>query len=171
MLGKRAIEVGPPVAAGAGTLVLAAQRATRRLGPGSLGGGAASGKGSRMTLVLVVEDEPSFSDALAYRLRKEGFEVAVCPTGPDALEVFDRAGADLVLLDLALPGPAGTEVCQSLRERSDVPVIMLSARDTEVDRAVGVQLGADAYVTKPFSWRDLAARIRAVLNRPGDGSG
>ena len=118
-----------------------------------------------MTFVLVVEDEESISDALAYMLRKEGFEVAVCPTGPDALEVFDRHGADLVLLDLMLPGPAGTEVCRSLRERSDVPVIMLTAKDTEVDRAVGLELGADDYVTKPFTWRELLTRIQAVLDR------
>ena len=118
-----------------------------------------------MTFVLVVEDEESISDALSYLLRKEGFEVAVCPTGPDALEAFDRDGADLVLLDLMLPGPPGTEVCQSLRERSDVPVIMLTARDSEVDRAVGLGLGADDYVTKPFTWRELLARIRAVLRR------
>jgi two-component system, OmpR family, response regulator RegX3 len=113
--------------------------------------------------VLVVEDEESFSDALSYLLRKEGFEVAVCPTGPDALDAFDRAGADLVLLDLMLSGPPGTEVCQSLRRRSDVPVIMLSARDSEVDKAISLELGADDYVTKPFSWRELAERIRAVL--------
>jgi len=113
--------------------------------------------------VLVVEDEESFSDALSYLLRKEGFEVVVCPTGPDALDAFDRTGADLVLLDLMLPGPRGTEVCQNLRSRSDVPVIMLSARDTEVDRAVSLGLGADDYVTKPFSWRELAGRIQAVL--------
>ena len=118
-----------------------------------------------MARVLVVEDDESFSDALSYLLRKEGFEVAVCPTGPDALDAFDRTGADLVLLDLMLPGPRGTEVCQSLRSRSDVPVIMLSARDTEVDRAVGLGLGADDYVTKPFSWRELAGRIRAVLRQ------
>ncbi len=118
-----------------------------------------------MTLVLVVEDEESISDALAYMLRKEGFEVAVCPTGPDALDTFDRNGADLVLLDLMLPGPAGTEVCRSLRERSDVPVIMLTAKDTEADKAVGLELGADDYVTKPFSWRELVVRIRAVLHR------
>jgi two-component system, OmpR family, response regulator RegX3 len=120
-----------------------------------------------MTLVLVVEDEESISDALAYMLRKEGFEVAVCPTGPDALDTFDRNGADLVLLDLMLPGPPGTEVCRSLRERSDVPVIMLTAKDTELDKAVGLELGADDYVTKPFSWRELAVRIRAVLHRHG----
>jgi len=123
-----------------------------------------------MTLVLVVEDQESFSDALSYMLRKEGFEVAICPTGPDALAAFDRDGADLVLLDLMLPGPPGTEVCQSLRERSDVPVIMLSARDTEVDKAVGLELGADDYLTKPFTWRELAARIQAVLHRSRDGS-
>jgi len=120
-----------------------------------------------VALVLVVEDEESFSDALSYMLRKEGFDVAVCPTGPDALAAFDRNGADLVLLDLMLPGPQGTEVCRSLRERSDVPVIMLSARDTEVDKAVGLELGADDYVTKPFTWRELAARIQDVLYRRG----
>ena len=118
-----------------------------------------------MTFVLVVEDEESISDALSYMLRKEGFEVAVCPTGPDALAAFDRNGADLVLLDLMLPGPAGTEVCQSLRQRSNVPVIMLTARDAEIDRAVGLGLGADDYVTKPFSWRELRTRIQAVLRR------
>ena len=118
-----------------------------------------------MTFVLIVEDEESISDALAYMLRKEGFEVAVCPTGPDALAAFDRNGADLVLLDLMLPGPPGTEVCQSLRERSDVPVIMLTAKDTEVDKAVGLELGADDYVTKPFTWRELLTRIQAVLDR------
>jgi two-component system, OmpR family, response regulator RegX3 len=118
-----------------------------------------------VTFVLVVEDEESISDALSYMLRKEGFEVAVCPTGPDALAAFDRNGADLVLLDLMLPGPAGTEVCRSLRQRSEVPVIMLTAKDTEVDRAVGLELGADDYVTKPFSWPQLLARMQAVLRR------
>lgn len=127
------------------------------------GGAGAVTEGCQMARVLVVEGEESFSDALSYLLRKEGFEVAVCPTGPDALDAFDRNGADLVLLDLTLPGPPGTEVCQSLRRRSDVPVIMLSARDTEVDRAVGLELGADDYMAKPFSWRELAERIRAVL--------
>ena len=122
-----------------------------------------------MALVLVVEDEESFSDALSYMLRKEGFEVAVCPTGPEALAAFDRNGADLVLLDLMLPGPPGTEVFRSLRERSDVPVIMLTARDTEVDKAVGLELGADDYVTKPFTWHELAERIQAVLRRRGTG--
>lgn len=125
-----------------------------------------------MARVLVVENDESFSDPLSYMLRKEGFEVAVCPTGPAALEAFDRSGADLVLLDLTLPGPAG-EVCRSLRERSNVPVIMLSTKDTEVDRAMGLGLGADDYVTKPFSWRELVVRIQALLcqqeerERPG----
>ena len=118
-----------------------------------------------MTRVLVVEDEDSFSDALSYMLRKEGFDVAIAPTGPDALEEFDRNGADLVLLDLMLPGIPGTEVCRALRQRSNVPVIMLTAKDSEVDKVVGLELGADDYVTKPFSSRELVARIRAVLRR------
>ncbi|MFC0038167.1 response regulator [Actinomadura rayongensis] len=122
-----------------------------------------------MTRVLVVEDEESFSDALSYNLRKEGFEVAVAATGPDALEQFDQAGADLVLLDLMLPGLPGTEVCRELRSRSNVPVIMLTAKDSEVDKVVGLELGADDYVTKPFSTRELIARMRAVLRRRGEG--
>ncbi|MBG0813737.1 response regulator transcription factor [Planomonospora sp. ID82291] len=121
-----------------------------------------------MTRVLIVEDEESFSDALSYMLRKEGFEVAVAATGPEALETFDRGGADLVLLDLMLPGLPGTEVCRSLRQRSNVPVIMLTAKDSEIDKVVGLELGADDYVTKPFSSRELVARIRAVLRRQGD---
>ena len=120
-----------------------------------------------MTRVLVVEDEESFSDALSYMLRREGFEVAVAGTGPDALGEFDRSGADLVLLDLMLPGLSGTEVCRTLRQRSSVPVIMLTARDSEIDKVVGLELGADDYVTKPFSSRELVARIRAVLRRRG----
>ena len=118
-----------------------------------------------MTRVLVVEDEESFSDALSYMLRKEGYEVAVAGTGPAALEEFDRGGADLVLLDLMLPGIPGTEVCRQLRQRSNVPVIMLTAKDSEIDKVVGLELGADDYVTKPFSSRELVARIRAVLRR------
>jgi two-component system response regulator RegX3 len=121
-----------------------------------------------VTRVLVVEDEESFSDALSYMLRKEGFEVAIAATGPDALETFERNGADLVLLDLMLPGLPGTEVCRELRSRSNVPVIMLTAKDSEVDKVVGLELGADDYVTKPFSARELVARIRAVLRRQGD---
>ncbi len=118
-----------------------------------------------MNRVLVVEDEESFSDALSYMLRKEGFEVAVAANGNDALDEFDRGGADLVLLDLMLPGLPGTEVCRQLRARSSVPVIMLTAKDSEVDKVVGLELGADDYVTKPFSSRELVARIRAVLRR------
>jgi two-component system response regulator RegX3 len=115
-----------------------------------------------VTRVLVVEDEESYSDALAYMLRKEGYEVATAATGPDALAEFDRNGADVVLLDLMLPGLPGTEVC---RQTSNVPVIMVSAKDDEVDKVVGLELGADDYVTKPYSPRELVARIRAVLRR------
>jgi two-component system response regulator RegX3 len=118
-----------------------------------------------MTRVLVVEDEESFSDALSYMLRREGYEVEIAPTGPDALSAFDRNGADLVLLDLMLPGLSGTEVCRELRSRSHVPIIMVTARDAEVDKVVGLELGADDYVTKPFSSRELVARIRAVMRR------
>jgi two-component system response regulator RegX3 len=121
-----------------------------------------------MTRVLVVEDEESFSDALSYMLRKEGFEPVVAGTGPEALAEFDRGGADIVLLDLMLPGLPGTEVCRQLRSRSNVPIIMLTAKDAEVDKVVGLELGADDYVTKPYSARELVARIRAVLRRRGD---
>ena len=120
-----------------------------------------------MTKILVVEDEESFSDALGYLLRKEGFEVAIALTGPDGVAEFDRGGADVVLLDLMLPGLSGLEVCRQLRQRSDVPVIMLTAKDAEVDKVVGLEIGADDYVTKPFSARELVARIRAVLRRHG----
>ncbi len=118
-----------------------------------------------MTRVLVVEDEDSYSDALAYMLRKEGFEVSLAGSGPDALAEFERAGADIVLLDLMLPGLPGTEVCRTIRQTSSVPVIMVSAKDDEVDKVVGLELGADDYVTKPYSPRELVARIRAVLRR------
>jgi two-component system response regulator RegX3 len=121
-----------------------------------------------MTRVLVVEDEESFSDALSYMLRREGFEAVVASNGPDALAEFDRAGADIVLLDLMLPGLPGTEVCRALRSRSTVPIIMLTAKDAEIDKVVGLELGADDYVTKPYSARELVARIRAVLRRRGD---
>jgi two-component system, OmpR family, response regulator RegX3 len=120
-----------------------------------------------VTRILVVEDEESFSDALSYMLRKEGFEVAVAGNGPDGLAEFGRSGADLVLLDLMLPGLSGVEVCRELRLSSDVPVIMLTAKDAEVDKVVGLEIGADDYVTKPFSTRELLARIRAVLRRRG----
>ena len=118
-----------------------------------------------MTKVLVVEDETSYSEALSYVLRKEGFDVAIAETGPDALTEFERGGADIVLLDLMLPGLPGTEVCRQIRQTSSVPIIMVSAKDTEVDKVVGLELGADDYVTKPYSPRELVARIRAVLRR------
>ncbi|MFB9238907.1 response regulator transcription factor [Plantactinospora siamensis] len=118
-----------------------------------------------MARVLVVEDEESFSDALSYMLRKEGFEVSVAATGTAALTEFDRSGADIVLLDLMLPEMSGTEVCRQLRQRSAVPIIMVTARDSEIDKVVGLEIGADDYVTKPYSPRELVARIRAVLRR------
>jgi two-component system, OmpR family, response regulator RegX3 len=121
-----------------------------------------------MTRILVVEDEESLSDPLSYMLKKEGFEVSLAATGPEGLAQFDRHGADLVLLDLMLPGLSGTEVCRALRAKSSVPVIMLTAKDSEVDKVVGLELGADDYVTKPYSARELVARIRAVLRRRGE---
>ena len=123
-----------------------------------------------MTKILVVEDEASFSDALSYLLGREGFDVTVADTGDGAVAEFDRHGADLILLDLMLPGLSGTEVCRQIRQRSNVPVIMLTAKDSEVDKVVGLELGADDYVTKPYSTRELVARIRAVLRRQGDDS-
>ncbi|MCL2091946.1 MAG: response regulator transcription factor [Micrococcales bacterium] len=122
-----------------------------------------------MTRVLVVEDEDSYRDPLTYLLTREGYDVVEAASGPQALEVFDQHGADLVLLDLMLPGMSGTEVCRRLRAGHDVPVIMLTAKDDEIDKVVGLELGADDYVTKPYSSRELLARIRAVLRRRGPG--
>jgi two-component system response regulator RegX3 len=121
-----------------------------------------------MTRVLIVEDEESFAEPLEFLLRKEGFTTAVATTGQGALEEFDRNGADIVLLDLMLPGMSGTDVCKALRTRSTVPVIMVTARDSEIDKVVGLELGADDYVTKPYSARELIARVRAVLRRGGE---
>jgi len=121
-----------------------------------------------VTKILVVEDEASFSDALSYVLTKEGYEVVVADTGDGAIATYDKVGADLVLLDLMLPGLSGTEVCRQLRARSNVPIIMLTAKDTEVDKVVGLELGADDYVTKPYSKAELIARIKAVLRRQSD---
>ncbi len=118
-----------------------------------------------MTRILIVEDEVSFSDPLSYLLSKEGYEVSVAENGHDALVDFDSAGADLVLLDLMLPGVSGVDVCRAIRQRSNVPVIMLTAKDSEIDKVVGLELGADDYVTKPYSSRELLARIKAVLRR------
>jgi two-component system, OmpR family, response regulator RegX3 len=120
-----------------------------------------------MTKILVVEDEASFSEALSYVLTKEGYQVTVADTGDGAIKAFDKEGADLVLLDLMLPGLSGTEVCRQLRTRSQVPIIMLTAKDSEVDKVVGLELGADDYVTKPYSKAELIARIKAVLRRGG----
>ena len=121
-----------------------------------------------MTRILVVEDEESFSEALSFMLRREGYEVAVAGDGHKALEEFDQNGAVLILLDLMLPGVSGTEVCRQIRTKSLVPIIMVTAKDGEVDKVVGLELGADDYVTKPFSSRELLARVRAVLRRQGD---
>ncbi|GAB3546059.1 two-component system response regulator RegX3 [Actinopolyspora lacussalsi] len=121
-----------------------------------------------MTRVLIVEDEESFADPMAFMLRKEGFTASVATTGQQALEDFERNGADIVLLDLMLPGMSGTDVCKEIRQRSAVPVIMVTARDAEIDKVVGLELGADDYVTKPYSARELIARVRAVLRRGGE---
>jgi two-component system response regulator RegX3 len=121
-----------------------------------------------MTKVLIVEDEESFSEALAFMLKREGYEVEVAADGNKAVELFDRNGADLLLLDLMLPGLSGTEVCKHIRTKSSVPIIILSAKDGEIDKVVGLELGADDYVTKPFSSRELLARVKAVLRRHGE---
>jgi two-component system response regulator RegX3 len=118
-----------------------------------------------VTRILIVEDEPSLSDPLSFLLRREGYDTEIAADGREAIAAFDRDPADLVLLDLMLPGLSGTEVCRELRTRSSVPIIMLTAKDSEVDIVVGLELGADDYVTKPYSTRELLARIRAVLRR------
>ena len=121
-----------------------------------------------MAKILVVEDEKSFSEPLAFLLGKEGYQVEVADTGTDAIAKFNKNGADLILLDLMLPGMSGTDVCKEIRSHSMVPIIMLTAKDDEVDTVVGLELGADDYVTKPYSSRELLARIKAVLRRKGD---
>ena len=118
-----------------------------------------------MTKILIVEDEASFSEALEFLLGKEGFSVVLADNGADAIRKFDQGGIDLVLLDLMLPEISGTEVCRQIRAKSRVPIIMLTAKDSEVDKVVGLEIGADDYVTKPYSSRELVARIRAVLRR------
>jgi len=122
-------------------------------------------EGDLVTRVLIVEDEESYSDVLAYVLDREGFQVSVVATGPEALAHLDRYGTDLVLLDLILPRLSGLEVCRRLRATSDVPIIIVTGKDSEIDKIVGLELGADDYVTKPFSARELVARIHAVLRR------
>jgi two-component system response regulator RegX3 len=121
-----------------------------------------------MTHILLVEDESALSEPLSFLLEREGYEVTVAEDGPSAITEFDRTGADLILLDLMLPGIPGTEVCREIRTRSSVPIIMLTAKDSEVDIVVGLELGADDYVTKPYSTRELLARIRAVSRRRTD---
>ena len=121
-----------------------------------------------MTRIMVVEDEESFSEALSFMLKREGYEVEVASDGNQALEVFEQRGADLILLDLMLPGVSGLEVCRIIRTRSQVPIIMLTAKDGEIDKVVGLEIGADDYVTKPFSSRELLARVRSVLRRHGE---
>jgi two-component system, OmpR family, response regulator RegX3 len=118
--------------------------------------------------VLLVEDDEVISEALSYLLRGEGFEVGIAATGPDALSQFNSDGADLILLDWILPGMSGLEVCRGVRQTSDVPVIMVTAKDSEIDKVVALEIGADDYVTKPFSSRELVARMRAVLRGRGD---
>lgn len=118
-----------------------------------------------MATVLIVEDEESLSDPLAFLLRKEGFETVIAADGPTALSTFQAQHVDIVLLDLMLPGMSGTEVCKKIRLTSQVPIIMVTARDSEIDKVLGLELGADDYVTKPYSARELTARIRAVLRR------
>ena len=121
-----------------------------------------------MTHILLVEDEQALSEPLSFLLEREGYEVTVAEDGPSAISEFDRIGPDLILLDLMLPGIPGTEVCREIRTRSQVPIIMLTAKDSEVDIVVGLELGADDYVTKPYSTRELLARIRAVSRRRTD---
>lgn len=118
-----------------------------------------------MTKILLVEDEESLSDPLSYLLEREGYDVSIAEDGLKAVEMFELHGADIILLDLMLPSLPGTEVCRAIRAKSMVPIIMLTAKDTEIDKVVGLELGADDYVTKPYSSRELLARIRAVLRR------
>jgi two-component system response regulator RegX3 len=118
-----------------------------------------------MAKILIVEDEISFSEAISFLLGKEGFETDVAENGRIALELFKKSSYDLVLLDLMIPEVSGIDVCRAIRTTSLVPIIMLTAKDSEVDKVVGLELGADDYVTKPYSSRELVARIKAVLRR------
>ncbi len=122
-------------------------------------------------VVLVVEDEASFVEALTIGLRREGFEVVVAVDGAEALEMFDRVNPDLVLLDVMLPKISGVDVCRQLRKRTQVPIIMVTAKGAEIDTVVGLEVGADDYVTKPYRLRELVARMRAVLRRSDTGGG
>ncbi|WP_152192743.1 response regulator transcription factor [Georgenia satyanarayanai] len=124
-----------------------------------------------MTTILLVEDEESYREPLTYQLERDGYDVVAVDNGLDALSAFDRAAPDLVLLDLMLPGMSGTEVCRELRRQGNTPVIMLTAKDDEFDKVLGLELGADDYVTKPYSYRELVARVRAVLRRGSEAAG
>ena len=173
------LQLPTPGRPGAGSVPSSGAPARRRCarrpptGPPPAPGRPRDERSRPMTRVLIVEDEESLADPLAYLLRKEGFEASVAGTGAAALDDFERHGADIVLLDLMLPGMSGTDVCKALRQRSSVPVIMVTARDAEIDKVVGLELGADDYVTKPYSARELIARVRAVLRRgqEADGAG
>ena len=123
-----------------------------------------------MPRVLLIEDEESLAEALVYQLSREGFDVEHSTDGIEALERFNTLGADLVLLDLMLPGMSGEDICKAIRRDSEVPIIMLTARDADIDKVVGLELGADDYVTKPFNTRELLARIKAVLRRASSGT-
>ena len=123
-----------------------------------------------MTRVLVVEDEQSLREPLVYLLEKEGYEVVEAIDGNAAVAAFNEKGADLILLDLMLPGINGNEVCRIIRQSSNVPIIMLTAKDSEIDKVVGLEIGADDYVTKPYSTRELLARMKAVLRRQAEPS-
>lgn len=125
-----------------------------------------------MSKILIIEDEISFSEALSFLLEKEGFETRVAETGKQGIEAFNSEQFDLVLLDLMIPEISGIDVCRTIRTSSNIPIIMLTAKDSEVDKVVGLELGADDYVTKPYSARELVARIKAVLRRgvPDDSS-
>ena len=118
-----------------------------------------------MTTILLVEDEAAYRDTLTFKLSRDGYDVVAVGNGQEAVDRFERARPDLVLLDLMLPGLSGTEVCRQIRQKSSVPVIMLTAKDSEIDKVVGLEIGADDYVTKPYSYRELVARIKAVLRR------
>ena len=118
-----------------------------------------------MSKILLIEDEEGIGQALEYQLLREGFQVTWARDGKEGLRLFETGGSDLVVLDLMLPGMPGEDVCRQIRRSSQVPILMLTAKDTEIDKILGLELGADDYVTKPFSTRELIARIRAILRR------
>jgi len=137
-------------------------------GTARVAGAARVAGGAHAAKILIVEDEESYIAALELGLARDGFLTHVARTGPEALSLFDRVVPDLVLLDLMLPGLSGIDVCREIRARSRVPVIMVTAKDSELDTVVGLEIGADDYVTKPYSLRELIARMRAVLRRSSE---